>query len=173
MADQGQQGPGGLRHAGAGGMPPMRKEPDKAGKPVRPDAPDTLVGAPGADIWPEDEADGSAAGAEPGWHPNTLAPEARLRLKIRQELREFLRAVPRAEEEATLAIMRPDGTTRVLTRAELSRAIDRMRPRMRQVMRLAVEERWSRQRVCEYLRHISIKTFERDQVEGLDLLAAL
>jgi hypothetical protein len=44
---------------------------------------------------------------------------------------------------------------------------------MRQVMRLAVEERWSRQRVCEYLRHISIKTFERDQVEGLDLLAAL
>jgi hypothetical protein len=143
------------------------------GKLERPDEPDTLAGVPGADVvWPEDEA----GGAESAWHantPTTLSTEAKLRLKMRQELREFLRAVPRVEENATLALLRPDGTTRMLTRGELSRAIDRMRPRMRQVVRLAVEERWSRQRVCEYLRHISIKTFERDQVEGLDLLAGL
>ena len=169
MADQGQGGLGGSRHLGAGGMPQPRGGVGQGGKIERPDAADALAGAPGADAWPEDEM----GGAEPVWHPSPLSAETKLRLKTRQELREFLRAVPRVEENATLAIMRPDGTTRVLTRGELSRAIDRMRPRMRQVMRLAVEERWSRQRVCEYLRHISIKTFERDQVEGLDMLAAL
>ena len=169
MANQGQGGLGGSRHPGASGGPQMRGMAGQSGKVERPDEPDALAGAPGADVWPEDETSGVGA----DWHPTTLSVDAKLRLKTRHDLREFLRAVPRAEEGATLVILRPDGTTRVLTRAELSRAIDRMRPRMRQVMRLAVEERWSRQRVCEYLRHISIKTFERDQVEGLDLLATL
>jgi hypothetical protein len=96
-----------------------------------------------------------------------------MRVRARQQIREFLRAVPRREEQTTLALIRPDGTLRVLTRAQLSAAIDHLRPRQRQIMRLAIEERWPRQRVCEYLRHISLKTFERDQVEALDLLALL
>jgi hypothetical protein len=95
------------------------------------------------------------------------------RAQMRQLLREFLRAVPRSEEEATIAVVRPDGTVRVLKRAQLSAAIDRLRPRQRQIVRLAVEERWPRQRVCEYLHNISIKTLERDQAEALDILASL
>jgi hypothetical protein len=95
----------------------------------------------------------------------------RMRARIRRQLREFLRAVPRQEPDATLALVRLDGTTRLLTRGQLTAAIDRMRPRMRQIVRLAVEERWPRQRVCEYLGHISLKTVERDQSEAMDMLA--
>ena len=93
-----------------------------------------------------------------------------LRIQARKLLREFLRAVPRSEPQVTIAFIHPDGTPRTVTRGQLATAIDRMRPRLRQIMRLSVEERWPRQRVCEYLRHISIKTFERDQAEGLDAL---
>lgn len=95
------------------------------------------------------------------------------RAYTRQIIREFLRAVPRSETETTLVIVRPDGEQRLLTRAQLSTAIDRLRPRQRQIVRLALEERWPRQRVCEYLHNISIKTLERDQVEALDILAEL
>jgi hypothetical protein len=148
------------------------------------DKPDALTGAAGwtlgepeADVWrgdEDDEGDASAGDAhDDGVGTAEASHQARLRVQTRQLLREFLRAVPRREEDATLALVRADGTTRLLTRAELSTAIDRLRPRQRQIMRLAVEERWSRQRVCEYLRHISIKTFERDQVEALDILAQL
>jgi hypothetical protein len=101
------------------------------------------------------------------------AEEVWLRVRARKMIREFLRAVPRAETEATLAIIRPDGVTRIYTRAELSAAIDRLRPRQRQIIRLGVEERWSRAKVCAYLHDISLKTFERDQVEALDILATL
>lgn len=93
-----------------------------------------------------------------------------LRIQARKLLREFLRAVPRNEPQVMIAFIHPDGTPRTVTRGQLATAIDRMRPRLRQIMRLSVEERWPRQRVCEYLRHISIKTFERDQAEGLDAL---
>jgi DNA-directed RNA polymerase specialized sigma24 family protein len=96
-----------------------------------------------------------------------------LRVQTRQLLREFLRAVPRTEPQATLALAHPDGTTHLLTRGELSAAIDALRPRQRQIVRLAIEERWPRQRVCAYLNNISEKTLERDQVEALDLLAGL
>ena len=51
--------------------------------------------------------------------------------------------------------------------------IDRLRPRQRQILRLGVEERWPRAKVCAYLHNISMKTFERDQVEGLDILMQL
>ncbi|WIG60644.1 MAG: hypothetical protein OJF49_003392 [Ktedonobacterales bacterium] len=95
---------------------------------------------------------------------------AELRLEARRLIREFLRAVPRAEADATLVFLRVDGTPRMVTRGELSARIDWMRPRMRQIVRLSVEERWPRQEVCNYLHGISLKTFERDQVEGLDLL---
>lgn len=149
-----------------------------------PDKPDALTGTAGwamgepeADVWRGDEDGEGEAGAgdahDDGVGTTEASHQARMRVQARQLLREFLRAVPRREEDATLALVHPDGTTRLLTRAELSTAIDRLRPRQRQIMRLAVEERWSRQRVCEYLRHISIKTFERDQVEALDILAQL
>ena len=95
------------------------------------------------------------------------------RAHTRQLIREFLRAVPRAETETTLVIVRRDGEQRLFTRAQLSAAIDHLRPRQRQIIRLALEERWPRQRVCEYLHNISIKTLERDQVEALDILAEL
>jgi DNA-directed RNA polymerase specialized sigma24 family protein len=91
----------------------------------------------------------------------------------RQLLREFLRSVPRAEATATLALVRADGTSRLITRAQLSAAVDRLRPRQRQIVRLTLEERWSRQRVCTYLNNISLKTLMRDQNEALDSLAEL
>ena len=103
---------------------------------------------------------GGASATDPLW----------LRLQARKLLREFLRAVPRSEPQATISFVHPDGSARTVTRGQLATAIDRMRPRLRQIMRLSVEERWTRQRVCEYLRNISIKTFERDQAEGLDAL---
>lgn len=97
----------------------------------------------------------------------------RRRARIRRQLREFLRAVPRQESDASLTFTRLDGVQRRVSRRELTAAIDRMRPRMRQIVRLAVEERWPRQRVCEYLGHISLKTVERDQREAIDQLAEL
>jgi hypothetical protein len=96
--------------------------------------------------------------------------EVWLRIRARKLIREFLRAVPRTEPEATIAIIRPDGVTRILSRTELTTAIDRLRPRQRQIIRLGVEERWPRAKVCAYLHNISMKTFERDQVEALDIL---
>jgi hypothetical protein len=119
------------------------------------------------------DAFASGARRESATRPRETVRTAWLRVGARRQLREFLRAVPRREANASLTLMRADGTTRVFTRAELSAAIDRLRPRQRQIVRLAIEDRWPRQRVCEYLRHISIKTFERDQVEALDRIAEM
>lgn len=108
-------------------------------------------------------------------HGTAAAPltEAMRRAQTRALIREFLRAVPRGEENAVLPLVRSDGMTRMLTRAQLSTAIDRLRPRQRQIVRLGIEERWPRQKVCAYLRGISMKTLERDQAEALDILAQL
>jgi hypothetical protein len=125
---------------------------------VEGDEPDALDGLDAPDALP------------PGEDPRSVIW---LRIRARKLIREFLRAVPRAEPEATIAIIRPDGVTRILTRAELSAAIDRLRPRQRQIIRLGVEERWPRPKVCAYLHNISMKTFERDQVEALDILIQL
>jgi hypothetical protein len=95
------------------------------------------------------------------------------RAQTRALIREFLRAVPRGEESAVLPLVRADGVTRLLTRVQLTTAIDRLRPRQRQIVRLGIEERWPRQKVCAYLRGISMKTLERDQAEALDILAQL
>ena len=81
--------------------------------------------------------------------------------------------MPRSEPEATLVFLRPDGAPRMVTRAQCTAAIDRLRPRMRQIVRLGIEERWPRQRVCDYLQHISLKTFERDFTEALDIMMEL
>ncbi|HEU5348115.1 MAG TPA: hypothetical protein VFU63_05840 [Ktedonobacterales bacterium] len=118
---------------------------------------------------PENGLDGEL-GADLG---DMTSADWQQRAHTRQLIREFLRAVPRSETETTLVIVRTDGEQRLLTRAQLSAAIDRLRPRQRQIVRLALEERWPRQRVCEYLHNISIKTLERDQVEALDILAEL
>ena len=67
----------------------------------------------------------------------------------------------------------PYGTPRSISRAHLSAAIDRRRPRQRIIVRLGVEERWSRQRVCTYLNSLSIKTYERDHQEALAILSEL
>ena len=90
----------------------------------------------------------------------------------RQLIRAFLRAVPRTEPDATLAFLRPDGMDRIVTRAELTAAVEQLHPRPRQVIRLAVEERWPRRRVAAFLR-ISLKTYERDLTAGLDALARI
>ncbi|MGZ3581640.1 MAG: hypothetical protein ACXWP6_02715 [Ktedonobacterales bacterium] len=94
------------------------------------------------------------------------------RFYTRRLIQEFLTSVPRSEPEARLTFLRLDGTLRVLTRAEFSAIIDNLRPRQRQLVRLAIEERWPRQRVCDYLQ-ISLKTFERHHQEVLDLLAQM
>ena len=103
----------------------------------------------------------------------TPLTEAMRRAQTRALIREFLRAVPRGEDGAVLPLVRVDGVTRLLTRAQLTAAIDRLRPRQRQIVRLGIEERWPRQKVCAYLRGISMKTLERDQAEALDILAQL
>lgn len=100
-----------------------------------------------------------------------MMPDSWRRQYNRQLLREFLRSVPRAESEAILTLVQADGSQRLFTRAQLSTAVDRLRPRQRQIIRLALEERWPRQRVCGYLNNISLKTLMRDQREALDLLA--
>jgi hypothetical protein len=117
--------------------------------------------------------EGPEGDALEGANGGLSAEMIRLRARIRRQLREFLRAVPRQEPDVTFALVRLDGSTRLLTRGELTATIDGMRPRMRQIVRLAIEERWPRQRVCEYLGHISLKTMERDQSEAMDLLALL
>jgi hypothetical protein len=77
--------------------------------------PDSLE-APEADAWPM-------------WEP--AAPP--VRQPPRQPLREFLRAVRREDSEAELALVHPDGSIRLVTRAELSAAIDALRPRQRRL----------------------------------------
>jgi hypothetical protein len=96
-----------------------------------------------------------------------------LRLQVRQLIREFLAVVPRSQVYITVTFPRPDGTPRTISRAELSTAIDRMRPRQRQIIRLAVEERRAQEEVCALLNGISLRTLQRDQAEALDLLAQL
>ena len=146
------------------GQTPRPGQPPR--EPRRPEPPDTLEMPPMA-------ADVSPLAEEVPSYASSVATPAWYRRQARQLIREFLRAVPRSEPDATLVFLRPDGAPRMVTRAQLSTAIDRLRPRMRQIVRLAIEERWPRQRVCDYLQHISIKTFERDFTEALDTLMKL
>ena len=124
---------------------------------------ETLGRMPGIDPRPASDA------TFPGAEDDVLTPGT-IGGGLRLVVREFLEAVPRAQAQVCIALVRPDGTTRVFTRGEFSAAVDAMRPRMRQIVRLAVEERWTRQRVCDYLNNISIKTFERDHAEAFDAL---
>ena len=129
--------------------------------------------AEGAADVADDEGELTMDEAPAGMASGALLGEAQRRTQTRQLIREFLRAVPRGEPETTLTFLGMDGEAHVVSRAQMSAAIDRLRPRQRQIMRLGVEARWPRQKVCAYLRNISIKTFERDQVEALDIHAQL
>jgi DNA-directed RNA polymerase specialized sigma24 family protein len=89
----------------------------------------------------------------------------------RRRLREFLRAIPRSEPDSTVELLGPTEAlpTLTITRAELTAAIEQLRPRMRQIIHRTLEEGWSREDVCASL-HIGMRTLERDQAGGLDLL---
>lgn len=129
-----------------------------------------------ADALEEPRQHPPAAAARPRF-PGGAAPDVGdefwRRHEARRLIREFLGSVPRSEADAVLSFVNPRGEMRTVTRAQLSARVDRLRPRQRQIVRLGVEERWPRQRVCDYLNHISIKTFERDHMEALDLLAEM
>ena len=162
------------RAAARPGQGPRPEAPDVVprGDPyARAEQTDVLEALPGDEGDEGDEGDAldldgpqGAAEATSGWWR---------RAEARRLIREFLRSVPRSDATAALAFVHPDGTPKVLTRGQLSAAVDRLRPRQRQILRLGVEERWPRPRVCQYLQHIAIKTYERDQVEGLDILIDL
>jgi len=132
---------------------------------------DAFERLPGDDL--PGEISGDATGfVFPGTTPDVITP-AWLRARNRFLIREFLGSVPRSEPNATIALFRSDGTIRVLTRADFTAAIDRLRPRMRQIMRLSNEERWPRSKVCELLNGISLSTFERDHTEAFNALLQL
>jgi hypothetical protein len=152
------------------GMPGKGSMPDVRGQYAGLRS-DTRSAGQLGDLWPSVGA--PASDTLEGHATAETLQMMRRRAKTRRTVRDFLRAVPRSEPDATLALVRPDGSTRLLTRGELSAAIDRLRPRQRQIVRLAIEERWTRVHVCEYLQGISLKTVERDQGEALDLLASL
>ena len=58
----------------------------------------------------------------------------------------------------------------MVTRAQLTACIDKLRIQTRQVIRLTLEERWTRKEAQDYLHGISERTLEREQVAGLDEL---
>ena len=107
-------------------------------------------------------------------HPPAAPTDAR-QAENRRRLREFLRATPRSEPEAQLELLGvvEGAPTRLVARAQLTEAIEQMRPRMRQIIRMTVEERRSQEETRAYLQGISTRTLERDQTAGLDELARL
>lgn len=160
-------------HNAGQGMTPQQANQRAMNRPyARADEQDEQVeGSHALDALTADDAAYAALSAR-GAGASVLT-EAMRRAQTRALIREFLRAVPRSEESAVLPLVRADGVTRQLTRAQLTYAIDRLRPRQRQIVQLGIEERWPRQKVCAYLRGISMKTLERDQAEALDILAQL
>jgi DNA-directed RNA polymerase specialized sigma24 family protein len=121
----------------------------------------------------EDEGVVDADAYGPYALPEERTPEWLRMQQARLLLREFLSVVPRTEETTTITFLRVDGTQQTLSRQELSAAIDRMRPRQRQIVRLAIESHWSQERVCAVLKGISVRTVQRDLAEALDRLAEL
>jgi DNA-directed RNA polymerase specialized sigma subunit len=104
-------------------------------------------------------------------HPPAAPADAR-RAENRRRLREFLRATPREEAESQLELL---GLTAgapavIVTRGQLTAAIEELRPQARQVIRLTLEERRTRRETREYLHGISERSLERYQATGLDEL---
>ncbi|GEM_PF-1932355 len=107
-------------------------------------------------------------------HPPS-APVDERQAENRRRLREFLRAIPRTEPAAQVELLGlvEGAPARLVTRAQLTNAIEHMRPRMRQVIHLTLEERRTREETRDYLHGISLRTLERDQNTGLDILIRL
>lgn len=107
-------------------------------------------------------------------HPPS-APADERQAENRRRLREFLRATPRSEPESRVELLglAEGAPARVITRAQLTEAIEQLRPRIRQVIRLTLEERRTREEAQAYLHGIGLRTLERDQATGLDMLAEL
>ncbi len=103
--------------------------------------------------------------------PPTASTDTR-RAENRRRLREFLRATPRKEVKAQLELLGPkeNSPAVLVTRAQVTAAIDDLRPQVRQVIRLTLEERWTRKEAQDYLHGVSPRTLEREQVAGLDEL---
>ena len=133
----------------------------------------TVPPAPGTQSIPDPIMEALPLGTAVPLTAEHLAAPEWLRLEVRGLIREFLSVVPRSQETTTLTFPRPDSTPRTLSRAELSAAIDRMRPRQKHIIQLAVEERRSQEEVCALLNGISLRTLQRDQAEALDLLRQL
>ena len=100
------------------------------------------------------------------------APIDKRRAENRRRLREFLRATPREEAESRLELLGLTINTPIIsvTRAQLTAAIDEMRPQIRQIIRLTLEERRTRKEDQDYMNGIGMRTLERDQAIGLDML---
>jgi hypothetical protein len=103
--------------------------------------------------------------------PPTAPADAR-RAENRRRLREFLRSTPREEEDSQLELqgLKKGEPSVVVTRGWLTAVIEELRPQVRQVIRLTLEERWTRKEAQKYLHGISERTLEREQAEGLDEL---
>src|SRR5260221_14048424 len=162
---EGEGGGGGQTFSSAAQRSPARAQqpplPDAGRRPAQTD----IQGDVPSDLWQWFAADADALpegfppvpeAGSPAWHG----------YHSRQIIRQFLRAVPRARPDAVLVFTRPDGPPRSISRAPLSAPIDRLRPRQRIIVRLGVEERWPRQRVCAYLNNLSIKTYDRDRQQA-------
>jgi hypothetical protein len=58
----------------------------------------------------------------------------------------------------------------IVTRRWITAAIEDLRPQVRQIIRLSLEERRTRRATQDYLHGISERTLEREQNAGLDEL---
>ena len=94
------------------------------------------------------------------------------RIENRRRVREFLRVTPREESHNRLTLLaaREEEPPLVVTRAQLTEAIERLRPQYHKIIVLSMEQRRSRQEVREALHGISERTLERAQAAGLDTI---
>jgi hypothetical protein len=94
------------------------------------------------------------------------------RIENRRRVREFLRVTPREEPHNRLTLLAAgeEEPPLVVTRAQLTEAIERLRPQYHKIIVLSMEQRRSRQEVREALHGISERTLERAQAAGLDTI---
>ena len=98
------------------------------------------------------------------------APGDQRRIENRRRVREFLRVTPREETHNRLTLLGrgEEEPPLVVTRAQLTEAIERLRPLYHKIIVLTMEQRRSRQEVRDALHGISERTLERAQAAGLD-----
>lgn len=100
------------------------------------------------------------------------APGNARRVENRRRLREFLRVTPREEAENRLTLLATaEGTPAlVVTRAQLTAALEQLRPQVYKILVLTMEQRRTRLEVQDALHGISERTLERAQAAGLDMI---